>query len=250
MNEFDKIIEQYKSQLPEISKKIINSQEWKITLTEIAKKYSLDENQTFIMEREVLFVLIGIEPEEDLKDNLQNELSISDLLSNELFNEIDKRVISVIIKKFETESGQKNTVDEKNAEETDTDDEIFSIKLGNPKNEIIDTVPANLPTGEAEDGWFNRLVKSQGDQSKDVKHGIGQNPKPDLKIETPKSNTNFTTNKKDDFLPNIQKPKTASFGSFVDHKLNSPTESITQKNPQNNNPIKYNQSDPYREPLQ
>lgn len=141
MDEFNKTIEEYTQKLPLESQAILKSTNWKPTAEEIGKKYSLDDEQIAILQEEILFVLIGVEEEDDLQNNLEVELNISEILAGELYSDVKKRIIALILNKFK--SSQPKVSNSENS----SDDPYF-IALTEEESVYKNNIPPNLPTEE------------------------------------------------------------------------------------------------------
>jgi hypothetical protein len=217
MNEYEATIEQYINELPVGLQNQIKNGTWKLALSEISKKYSLTEEQKINLEREVLFVMIGIEDENDLDQNLVEELFISKLLSGELVEEIGNKIFKPISTKL-SEISTKDPVADKTINESvlsESENTRYQT-VSNRVNHIPDNLPTAEPLPKEDEMVENRF--SILDQQKDV----------GMQIQTP-----------------VSKP----IVNFFDQKLQTPTVSIKDSlEPQR--PVKQYTADPYREPVE
>lgn len=237
-------IKEYLDKIPQKLRKEILSLEWTNKIREFGQKYSLNEDQILSLEYETLFVMIGMEPEEEFNSNLLKELRISSILANQLESDVKEKIWKPIIKKLAEVNQESKT----NSFEQNSKDDIISIPLSQTTTDKINNLPQNLPTEinleeDKNNNWFDKLVKPKPIEVE--KTEILNNQK---RIQT-ESDT-----KKDEFLPDLQKPKTVGFGSFVDHKLNNKTSSFVAPKEQNlqtnKTVVEYNKNDPYREPFE
>ena len=72
MNTEAQEIKEYLNRLPASARQIIVSVDWHSRVSEIGKKYSLEQKQIDDLEYEVLFVLLGMEADTDFIENIQN----------------------------------------------------------------------------------------------------------------------------------------------------------------------------------
>lgn len=211
MNQDLNIIKEYLSKIPKVARDAILSDEWNARINEISKKYSLNTEQSSNLNEEVLFAAIGIEPEEDLKTNLKNELVVSDLLAEQLAVDIEQRVFSWIDKIYNSKI---KTPEKEVAPRNVSPSSIASTTVPNytPQPKVIlntEEVQAPVPVPR-----FKAIPLSEGE--------VGQN-----------------------FIPNIA-PK-PSGGGIMESKLKTVTDSLQNSAPK---PASRGYSvDPYREPL-
>lgn len=143
-------IKKYIDQLPPAIKTAVLGAEWNKRIGEIGQKYSLHLDQISSLEYEVLFVMIGMEPEEDLVENIQKELSISKILATQLAEEINIRIFQYILKTMQAQSAPKP--------------ERFEQKLG-ARSEKLESkkidVPKVYPWGTAQQSHSNIKLLSE-----------------------------------------------------------------------------------------
>jgi len=217
MNEIIQEISSYVKKLPPHIREIVLHANWEPKVEEIGAKYSLTKDQIIDIGYEVLFVLVGMEPEEDLSENIEIELNVSSILSDQIAEEIESRIIAPLLKQIEQ---NKNTF---LYEET--------------RENALDIPPANLPSEVMEEEFG--VVKSVPlqDQVNDFfapAQMMEQAPEPQVKPEPV-------------YIPQVPEMSTISQPqSFIANKLTQPTVFAPQEEKP---PVKYT-ADPYREPIE
>src|SRR3989338_8060373 len=101
MNENNPNLPEYVKTLPKVLQDLIFNWPWEERIGEIAKKYSLNYNQTESLINGVLFVLIGLDKPETLQQTLVVELKISKLLTDQIVGDLENRVFEYAIKEIE-----------------------------------------------------------------------------------------------------------------------------------------------------
>ena len=232
MNDTLLTIKEYIDKLPPNFRKEVVSFGWQTKINEIGQKYSLKEDEQNMLFYETMFVMIGMEPEEEFANNIEKEVGISNLLANQLKTEIEERIFKPLAKKLSPQT------EKMNVEETQDIDRIF-INLNDQNSTANINLPKNLPTSEPNDSWFEELVKKPKYETNQDDNETG------TKQSKPIENTNQNQIKAEPLMPEVQKPKLNNFGNFIDHKLNQniKTEPEPQKTYIKNN-------DPYREPIE
>src|SRR5579872_3480313 len=91
-------LKSYINNLMPAVKTAVLSSEWHRRANEIGVKYSLTPEQENSLEYEILFVLIGMEPEEDLVTNIQNAVGVSKILATQIADEVNGRIFQYIAK--------------------------------------------------------------------------------------------------------------------------------------------------------
>jgi hypothetical protein len=186
MDEYNKLIEECTNNLPDDSRVVLKSTDWKKILLEIANKYSLKNEQYLKLEELVLFVLLAIEDENDLKQNIENEVLVSSILAEELKNEISDRIFSLIIKRFEDLQEKDKEMEDGDENEADDSEMIESVYIPIPENtnqkyDNLDIPPINLPTEENIPDDFvnnklNQVVISKKEDIPEIKPAVDQKP--------------------------------------------------------------------------
>lgn len=233
MNEFDLKINEYLQELPEKTRSVILSSRWQSTANQIAKKYSLTNEQTEILIQQIWIFLIGGGDIENMTNELKDELGLSQLLAGEIYTEIEERIFKTIINKLN------ETEDKKEA----TKETVFEVE--NPS----DIPPDNLPTGEIDldDEGFD--TKEEGEQKNQIGNiKLDENTKnqilnsiTEFKVETPQEI-------KTEPFPQIPTPPTQQETKSID--FNSKFDTVIKQTNTENKPTKSYVNDPYREPIE
>jgi hypothetical protein len=124
----------YIEQLPPKVQVFVFSGDWLEKTNQIATKYSLTETQSESLSDIVLFILIGLEKPENLLTAIVSELNISELLAEQIIEDINNRIFDVAI--------QKTTEENDNIE---IRPEILPMVEGGEKVKVVPP-PVNLPT--------------------------------------------------------------------------------------------------------
>ncbi len=213
-------IKEYLEKLPPAVQKSIKSSEWKQKILDIGNKYSLQPDQIDNLEVEALLVAIGVESDEEMILNIERELDISEVLAEQLTEDVNQRVYKWIYKQLSSEPTLQEKVPEPNIPEKEPE-----------HANTLDVPPANLPGEVIEDEIKVKPVAIQ-DQVKDFFA-----PGPTIVSETAGA----------PFVPSspihpieapIEEPVPQKPQSFIAQKLAQPTA-----------PQKYS-ADPYREPIE
>lgn len=107
MDESEKIIKEYFDNLPESFRRAILAVDWQRKINELGQKYSLSETQISDLSYEVLFVLVGIEDDQNLSGNIQNKLAVSSILSDEITAELEEKVFGAIVEQADKDENKK-----------------------------------------------------------------------------------------------------------------------------------------------
>lgn len=102
MNNLDQILKDQFKKLPEKLQAIISTPVWRNGLQEKAKKFGLNENQVSILENEVIFVLMGLEPKENFGQNIEREVELEKSLAIELNNYVNGSIFSGVTRELQT----------------------------------------------------------------------------------------------------------------------------------------------------
>jgi hypothetical protein len=97
-------IKKYIDALPPAVRTAVLAKDWRDRIGEIGQKYSLHIDQISSLEYETLFVMIGMEPEQDFASNIEKEVNVSKILAEQLAEEINDRVFKAILKSIEEKS--------------------------------------------------------------------------------------------------------------------------------------------------
>src|SRR4051812_6697511 len=109
MDNEPKELKEYFANLTPEARDVISSPEWYSRVEQIGNKYSLSAEQINSLQYEILFILVGMEPDESLGENIQNELGISRLLAGQIVEEVNERIVSFIVDSVEKKTPQKDT---------------------------------------------------------------------------------------------------------------------------------------------
>jgi hypothetical protein len=232
MNEFDLKINEYLQELPEKTRSVILSSRWQSTANQIAKKYSLTNEQTEILIQQIWIFLIGGGDIENMTNELKDELGLSQLLAGEIYTEIEERIFKTIINKL-------NETEEKKEATKET---VFEVE--NPS----DIPPDNLPTGEIDLDDEDFDIKEEGEQKNQPEDtGTNENTKnqihnsiTEFKVETPQEIQTEPVPQ----IPTPPKQETKSID------FNSKFDTVVKQTDTENRPTKSYVSDPYREPIE
>lgn len=235
MNEFDIKINEYLGELPEETRKVLVSSRWQTVASQIAKKYSLSENQTEGMIREIWIVLIGGGDIEKFEESLREELSVSNLLSTELTEEIENKIFKPIIEKL--------------SEKDDVSDNYKTNEIDEFRKDIP---PDNLPTEygldeedhsleEKNDNYLDESLQKPEDDP-ETNEVLDKNDNLILEDQTEKKGDEENQLEKAEIQKDSPKPK---------FDFNSKLEKVTtvSKEPESKIEKSYSQ-DPYREPIE
>src|SRR4051812_12769858 len=90
-------IQKHLSLLPRAVRETVVSVDWHSRVKEISQKYSLSPAQTDALEYEVLFILVGMDSEDNLTANIEKQLSVSHLLAGQMSEEVITRVLRYLL---------------------------------------------------------------------------------------------------------------------------------------------------------
>jgi hypothetical protein len=131
-------IPEYVKNLPQAVRDLILNGVWEERTLEIAKKYSLSDDQADLLSDEVLYILIGLELPEGFQDRLVAELSISMLLATQIENDLETRVFQYAVNAVEGKQGGQDKKIPAVSED--------SAKVSETK--VLEIPPMNLPMVE------------------------------------------------------------------------------------------------------
>lgn len=256
-------IEEYLQDLPSSILNLIQDKTWSKRVDEISAKYSLSEEQDIVLKNLVLFVFIGAEEETELRNSIKSELLISDLLTDQIINDLDERVFQYAFNKISEENNliekqpEEHQIQRKDengldnlrtmagdiksfkepGESSYTENKVESSLLPTKDNEYIPAkkddvfIPENLPGIEV----YDSSMKDEFVLPKDEF------------VQKPADVSNYTLSSQEPKIEIVSKPK-----SIMGEKLNYTVTNQTEKpsiNSQLESPNKYN-IDPYREPVE
>ncbi len=172
--------------LPKPLQKLISEGVWEEKTKEIAQKYSLNENQTENFIDLVLFILLGVDEKKDLTEMIASEVETSNLLAEQLKNDVEKRVLEYAIKVIDDydkgTSTEKTKIDnQKNTKEDlpEVRPEITPVVEKNEPVRVVEPVqrPISVPryTG----------VPLEEDSEKTPEKSVPETPKQPEPVPTP-----------------------------------------------------------------
>ncbi len=214
---------EYIKNLPKPVQDLVFDNEWEKRTKEIGKKYSLSEQQIDSLADNVLIVLIGLEKPENLLKNITSDLSVSQIIAEQVVEDLENRVFDYALKMIEEKT-----------------------KTGT-SSKGLETKPQNLPMVEKGEGV---RVNPPPQTSRDTfKSPIEQAQKP---YGVPRFGMNSIPPKVE--VINMTQNKPASPQNMMDNKMNMITTNVPEDMQKKEvsspkiPPTKYN-VDPYREPL-
>jgi hypothetical protein len=254
--ELDIIKEQIQS-APEEIKKLVAGNIWNNGISIVSKKNNLSQEQIASLEKEVLFVILGMELYSDFAKNIQRELAISEILANdiniELFDSVFRQIINLLPKEKE---GSTPSPNQASPEQND------GLKV-----EPVISSPIQTPSNEPK-WWDDQKGQSNNikgdykipmvDKTKNSTPNNAQQPKTSPSVPEVMPEMELSTQKElpKSFLDKIITPE-ARKPSVVDEKLQKMSENEEgwgkRKTALDNIVIKSSYTegqDPYREPLQ
>ncbi|KND47992.1 MAG: hypothetical protein AB201_00095 [Parcubacteria bacterium C7867-006] len=218
----------YIESLPDNIKGVISNPNIESRIREISTKYSLNAEQGESLIDIVMLVLAGIENPDTLIENIMSDLSVSEIVAEQIINDLDGRVFEYAIKEAgDIGGGLKNNKTKEVADnlpeirpenlplvEQSKPESTVSAPVPNytPKAKVFAPEPTQTPISVPR---FKAIPLEEGE--------IGEN-----------------------FIPNIA-PKPSGQG-IMENKLNSVMKSTGDSETQTSAPKKYT-VDPYREPL-
>lgn len=218
------------SKLPQDIKDLVYDGAWEQRTRDVANKYSLSPDKIELLVDSVFFVIIGADKIEDLPKSMKVELALSDIVTEQVMEDLLKRVFENAIK-------------------------FLQSKKNKPKSSTPSTIPEIRPETVP---MVERTENKVG-----VPRYIPTENKPESNIGTSKINYNKTeageTVQKVAEVPRFNMAKEEVVSSttqnkqtnIIDEKLNSVTSGITEELVQKTTPIVKSYSvDPYREPLE
>src|SRR3989344_4605176 len=222
MNENNPNLPEYVKTLPKVLQDLIFNWPWEERVGEIAKKYSLNYNQTESLINKVLFILIGLDKPETLQQTLAVELKISKLLTDQIINDLETRIFEYAIKEIESKKSKVESGENQN------------------KPKILEVKPNNLPMVEKGETTFPPSPRRRlGDQSaiglEPVQRPVSV-PRYDMKSEQ------SVASSKDEPSPrqSVSSPRQSATIAIIEDKLKNVTSETPEKtSPAPDSPKKY-----------
>jgi hypothetical protein len=173
MDESIREIQKYIDNLIPVLKTAVLSPEWRKRVKEIGQKYTLTPDQISSLEYEVLFVLIGMEPEEDLVANIQKEVSVSSIIAEQISEDVSTRIFQYILKMVESKNEVKDTVSTPTTQTPHSTPLLSEIEnMADESNQTPHqkevAPPMNLPGAEEENGSTNNELRITSQIEKNI----------------------------------------------------------------------------------
>ncbi len=108
MDEQTQKIETHIKNLPKEVQDFIAGNEWENRVNEISKKYGLDAKQSEALSNNTMLLLVGLSDPENLTKNIEEDLGVSSLLSEQIFEDLEKRVFDYAVKTLDKKPEIKN----------------------------------------------------------------------------------------------------------------------------------------------
>lgn len=151
-NQFD--IQKYLETLPDNVRDFIDGEEWQSRTKQVAEKYGLDENQSDSLANNVCLFIVGLTPPESLQADIEEDLSISPIVSEQILDDLDGRVFDFALKAI---TGEKKI-------ETISRSPIPKVIMPQSKNEAENTVSTSLTRSAEPDRPINLPVAEEDKQ--------------------------------------------------------------------------------------
>lgn len=149
---------EYVQKLPKEIKDFVFDKTWHERTEEVAKKYALTPEQTEALLDATVLVLIGLEKPGDFLKNIIADLNISELLAEQIIEDLESRVFDLALKAV---------IKNEKAEGTE------------PAGERIPEIrPVNLPIQSKPPVKGNDLLQRQAEMDKLVSESVGSTPEP------------------------------------------------------------------------
>ena len=231
MEPTQKNIDIYVDSLTLNAKRAISDSNIESRVVEIATKYSLSSEQKDSLLSIVTLVMAGVDTPEELEQNIKLDLSVSDIVAEQIVLDLENRVFEYALNTF---AGEKESLSSETSD--NADDNLPEIRPDNLP--MVETNQLRSPVSASVPNYTPRpkvVIDDEPVQSpisvprfkavplEEEEIGIGQN-----------------------FIPNI--PPKPSASGIMDAKLNTVTGSTGETKPPQPAPQKYT-VDPYREPI-
>jgi hypothetical protein len=151
MDETQKIISEQLAKLPKSIKDAISSIDLEDKIKKIANKNMLHIDQAGDLINETIFVMLGLEPTSDYKENIRRELNISRDRAQAITADIDKEIFVSIREVLKDITNKKETELESKINHVPLTESEEIKKQVKVQQEVKPPAPspANLPVGEA-----------------------------------------------------------------------------------------------------
>lgn len=167
-NNYQKILEEKFSQLPELVQKIIIESNWIDSIRKIAERYSLRIDQGDVLQRETMLVMFGFEETTQFLENIIREAGLKRMTAIEIAREIDSlifdKIKEAIIEEGEKElskNSEKKNIDNSQTEQLNRENILEEIEKTDQIEQIkeAEKIPATI-TKPNETALQNPIVKN------------------------------------------------------------------------------------------
>ena len=232
MDKTQEIIKEQLKTLPKIIKDAISSVDLGEKIKKIADKNMLHIDQAGDLENETVFVMLGLEPVEDYKENIRKELNISRDRAQAITAEIDKEIFMSIREAI------KNTANDNRSEmpeiKDQTQQEIHHSNLTTPP----------LSTQNVDQADLSSEALAKEEESEDIKQQIAKQQETHHTAPPP---PNLPTGQTDSNLEARSPGGVQNQDPNVKTRPSDGNEDVASPGPEKKKPYS---SDPYREPIE
>lgn len=141
----DKETLEYLAGLPQKIQDVIFDDAWLNRTTEVAKKYSLTEEQTEGLINLTLLVISGIDKAENFLETIISDLSISRLLAEQIVEDLETRVFEYVLKLIEEKPKTQNTVAQNTSRIPEIKPDNLPAQAGLPAIEVGEVAKPYTP---------------------------------------------------------------------------------------------------------
>jgi hypothetical protein len=146
MDEHKQLIKERFESLPKALQEYISSDVWSSKISQICTQNNIQEDIRVGIENEVFFVLIGLEPPKDLKDNIVRETGLEDGVARRIADTVNGSVFSPVMNYIKDLWKEEQATETKQSKVGDS----FTQAIVNQARamQLIGEAPINLPTQE------------------------------------------------------------------------------------------------------
>src|SRR3989344_7524515 len=146
MNEDTQILKDYVESLPSSLRQYLKGGQWSKDVGLVAQNFGLQEYQVMTIKNEVLFVILGLEPYENLFQNLITKAGLIESMAEKIVLQISEQILD----KIEVPERINNPLNsEPKKERQNNVGSDFEQTILNQAKAMRPAVPANLPTESA-----------------------------------------------------------------------------------------------------
>jgi hypothetical protein len=102
----DRRIKEKYEELPDLVRNIIDEFDWQDAIRKISDLNNLRIDQGALLEREVVYIFLGIDDEEHFKDNLIKEAQLNEQQADKVTADVSKNVFDPILSKIENKTNE------------------------------------------------------------------------------------------------------------------------------------------------